>query len=404
MVWETVLIAIRAIRRNVMRSSLTILGIVIGVAAVITMVTLGKGATERVTSEIEKMGSNLIQIRPGQAMRGPMRGVSMSVNLFKIADADALEKEIFGLSAVAPSASKSIQVIYGNHNRATMVYGTTSSFLITRDWPLDIGNTFSISDEHSGKAVCILGSTVRNDLFGKEDPIGEIIRLGRISFKVIGVLSSKGQSNFGTDQDDIILIPIRAFQRRISGNTDVSMIFASTKNGVSTDKARLDIERLLRERRRIPPGKEDDFHVVDMQEIVSTVTSTTKVLTALLGAVAAVSLLVGGIGIMNIMLVSVTERTREIGTRLAIGALERDVLMQFLVESVVLSSLGGIIGIILGLLAGYVGSNVLGVPFIFGGGIVLLSFAFSAAVGVVFGYLPAKKASSLNPIDALRYE
>jgi len=404
MVWETILIAIRAIRRNVMRSSLTILGIVIGVAAVITMVTLGKGATEKVTSEIEKMGSNLIQIRPGQAMRGPMRGVSMSVDLFKIADAEAMEKEISGLSAVAPSASRSIQVIYGNHNRATMVYGTTSSFLITRDWPLDIGNTFSFSDEHSGRAVCILGSTVRNDLFGEEDPIGEIIRLGRISFKIIGVLSSKGQSNFGTDQDDIILIPIRAFQRRISGNTDVSMIFASTKNGVSTDKARLDIERLLRERRRIPPGKEDDFHVVDMQEIVSTVTSTTKVLTALLGAVAAVSLLVGGIGIMNIMLVSVTERTREIGTRLAIGALERDVLMQFLVESVVLSSLGGIIGIILGLAAAYFGSNVLGVPFIFGGGIVLISFAFSAAVGVAFGYLPAKKASSLNPIDALRYE
>jgi putative ABC transport system permease protein len=404
MVWETVLIAVRAIQRNVMRSSLTILGIVIGVAAVITMVTLGKGATEKVTTDIEKMGSNLIQIRPGQAMRGPMRGVSMSIDLFKIADAEAIEKEVSGLAAVAPSSPKSMQVIYGNQNRATSIYGTTSSFLITRDWPLDTGSAFSFSDERAGKAVCIIGKTVRDALFGQHDPLGETIRLGRISFKVIGVLTSKGQSNFGTDQDDIVLIPIRAFQRRISGNTDVSMIYVSTEKGVSTDKARQDIERLLRERRRILLGKEDDFNVMDMQEIVSTVTGTTRVLTALLGAVAAVSLLVGGIGIMNIMLVSVTERTREIGTRLAVGALERDVLMQFLVEAVVLSSLGGIIGIILGLAAAFLGSNALGVPFIFSGGIIMLSFIFSAAVGVMFGYLPAKKASSLNPIDALRYE
>jgi len=404
MFWETVILALRAIRRNVLRSSLTILGIVIGVAAVITMVTLGKGATEQVTSEIAKMGSNLLQIRPGQGMRGPMGGARMSANLFKITDAETIEREIPGLAAAAPSASRSLQAIHGNQNRPTMVYGTTSAFLITRDWLLETGVTFTSADEQAGKAVCILGTTVSKSLFDKQDPLGETIRLGRITFKVIGVLASKGQSNFGMDQDDLVLIPIRAFQRRIAGNTDVNMIYVSTKDGISTDQTRLAIEQLLRERRRVAPDKENDFDVMDMQEIVSTVTGTARVLTALLAAVAAVSLLVGGIGIMNIMLVSVTERTREIGTRLAVGALAREVLMQFLVEAVVLSSLGGIIGIFLGFTAAFFGSNIIGVPFIINPGIVLLSFAFSAAVGVVFGYLPAKKAASLNPIDALRYE
>jgi len=404
MLWETVLLALRAIRRNVLRSSLTILGIVIGVAAVIIMVTLGKGATEQVTSEIAKMGSNLLQVRPGQGMRGPMGGARMSANMFKITDAEAIEREISGLAATAPSASKSLHAIRGNQNRSTMVYGTTSAFLKTRDWPIESGVSFSLEDEQSGKAVCILGTTVSKNLFDKQNPIGETIRLGKITFKVIGVLSSKGQSNFGMDQDDLVLIPIRAFQRRIAGNTDVSTIYVSAKDGVSTDQARQSIEQLLKERRRITPDKENDFNVMDMQEVVSTVTGTARILTALLAAVAAVSLLVGGIGIMNIMLVSVTERTREIGTRLAVGALAKEVLMQFLVESVVLSSLGGIIGILLGFAAAFIGADIIGVPFIISPGIVLLSFAFSAAVGVVFGYLPARKASSLNPIDALRYE
>jgi len=403
MLWETILLALRSIRRNVMRSSLTILGIVIGVAAVITMVTLGKGATAKVTSDISKLGSNLLQVRPGQGFRGP-GGTRSTATMLEATDAEAIEREISGLAAVAPAASRGTQAIYGNQNWSTSVTGTTSAFLKVRDWPLGSGSPFTDGDMRSGRAVCILGATVRDKLFGKQDPLGATIRLGKISFKVAGVLTSKGQSTFGTDQDDFVIIPLRAFQRRYAGNTDVSVIYISARDGVSTEKVQQDIERLMRERRRITAGKEDDFNVRDMQEIVSTLTGTTRVLTALLGAVAAVSLLVGGIGIMNIMLVSVTERTREIGTRLAIGALEREVLMQFLVEAVVLSSFGGLCGIIFGLGAAAIGARALGIPFVFNSGIVLLAFVFSAAVGVLFGYAPARKAARLDPIEALRYE
>jgi putative ABC transport system permease protein len=403
MLWETILLALRSIRRNVMRSSLTILGIVIGVAAVITMVTLGKGATAKVTSDISKLGSNLLQVRPGQGFRGP-GGARSTAAMLEATDAEAIEREISGLAAVAPAASRGTQAIYGNQNWSTSVTGTTSAFLKVRDWPLGSGSPFTDGDMRSGRAVCILGATVRDKLFGKQDPLGATIRLGKISFKVAGVLTSKGQSTFGTDQDDFVIIPLRAFQRRFAGNTDVSVIYISARDGVSTEKVQQDIERLMRERRRITASKEDDFNVRDMHEIVSTLTGTTRVLTALLGAVAAVSLLVGGIGIMNIMLVSVTERTREIGTRLAIGALEREVLMQFLVEAVVLSSFGGLCGIILGLGAAAIGARALGIPFVFNSGIVLLAFVFSAAVGVLFGYAPARKAARLDPIEALRYE
>jgi putative ABC transport system permease protein len=403
MLWETILLALRSIRRNVMRSSLTILGIVIGVAAVITMVTLGKGATAKVTSDISKLGSNLLQVRPGQGFRGP-GGARSTAAMLEATEAEAIEREISGLAAVAPAASRGTQAIYGNQNWSTSVTGTTSAFLKVRDWPLGSGSPFTDGDMRSGRAVCILGATVRDKLFGKQDPLGATIRLGKISFKVAGVLTSKGQSTFGTDQDDFVILPLRAFQRRFAGNTDVSVIYISARDGVSTEKVQQDIERLMRERRRITAGKEDDFNVRDMQEIVSTLTGTTRVLTALLGAVAAVSLLVGGIGIMNIMLVSVTERTREIGTRLAIGALEREVLMQFLVEAVVLSSFGGLCGIILGLGAAAIGARALGIPFVFNSGIVLLAFVFSAAVGVLFGYAPARKAARLDPIEALRYE
>jgi putative ABC transport system permease protein len=402
MLWETILLALREIRRSVLRSSLTILGIVIGVAAVITMVTLGKGATAKVTSDIAKLGSNLLQVRPGQGF-GP-GGRRSTSDLFKAADAIAIDREISGLAAVAPSSSKGTQAIYGNQNWSTGVTGTTNAFLQTRDWTLDSGSSFTTGDEQAGRAVCILGATVRDKLFGKQDPLGATIRLGKISFKVIGVLTSKGQSSFGTDQDDFVLIPLRAFQRRIAGNMDVSVIYVSARDGVSTEKVKQGIERLMRERRHITAGKEDDFNVRDMQEIVSTLTGTTRVLTALLGAVAAVSLLVGGIGIMNIMLVSVTERTREIGTRLAIGALEREVLMQFLVEAVVLSSFGGLVGITLGLAAAALGASVLAIPFVFDPAIMVIAFLFSAAVGILFGYAPARKAARLDPIEALRHE
>ena len=400
---ETILLSLREIRRNLMRSSLTILGIVIGVAAVITMVTLGRGATAQVASDIAKLGTNLLQVRPGQGRRGPGGTHSIS-DMFKAKDAEAIAQEIFGLSAVAPIASQTIQSIYGNENWSTTVTGSTNDYLQVSNWLIKSGRQFMEGELRSGKAVCILGATVRNKLFGGQNPIGATIRLGKLSCNVIGVLNSKGQSSFGTDRDDFVLIPLRMLQRRITGNPDVSRILVSAHDGVSTKKVEQDIEQLMRERRHILPGKDDDFHVRDMQELVSTMTGATRVLTGLLGAVAAVSLLVGGIGIMNIMLVSVTERTREIGIRLAIGALERDVLMQFLVEAVVLSSFGGVIGIVLGIAAASVGAIVLAVPFVFDPGIIVIAFVFSAAVGVVFGYFPARQAGQMDPIEALRYE
>jgi putative ABC transport system permease protein len=370
---------------------------------VIAMVTIGGGATAKVTSDIAKLGTNLLQVRAGQHRHGP-GGTHAIADMFEVDDAEAIAGEISGLAAAAPVASQTTQAIYGNQNWSTTVVGSTNAYLQVRNWLLESGRQFTDGELRGGKAVCVLGETVRKELFGGQNPLAATIRLGRLSFEVTGVLQSKGQSSFGTDQDDFVLIPLRAFQRRIAGNTDVSRIYVSAKDGVSTKKVQQDIERLMRERRQISWGEDDDFHVRDMQELVSTMTGTTRVLTGLLGAVAAVSLLVGGIGIMNIMLVSVTERTREIGIRLAIGALERDVLMQFLVEAVVLSSCGGLIGIVVGVAGAALGARALAVPFVVDPGIILIAFGFSAAVGVIFGYLPARQAGRLDPIDALRHE
>jgi putative ABC transport system permease protein len=386
-----------------MRSSLTVLGIVIGVAAVITMVTLGGGTTAQVKEEISSLGSNMLQVRPGQHRRGP-GGTRSQAAMFEIKDAEAIIREISGLEAVAPAVSTNMQAIAGNKNWSTTVMGSTNVFLQVRDWTLESGRLFTDAEMLSGKAACILGTTVRNELFGNADPLGATVRLQKLSCQVVGVLESKGQSSFGGDQDDFVLIPVRTFQRRIAGNNDISIIYISAQDGISTTEVQESVERLMRERRRVTAGEDDDFHVRDMQEIVSTLTSTTRILTVLLGAVAAVSLLVGGIGIMNIMLVSVTERTREIGIRLAIGALEREVLMQFLIEAVVLSSFGGLFGIIVGLIASSVGAYILGMPFILNSEIIVIAFLFSAAVGVIFGFFPAQKAARLDPIDALRHE
>ncbi len=403
MLWETFLLAQRTIRRNALRSTLTILGIVIGVAAVITMVTLGSGATAKVTSDISSLGTNTLHVRPGQGMRGP-GGARTSADQFTIEDADAIASNVAGLAAVAPTATASSQAIHGSANWSTAVTGASNTFFQVQSWSIAQGRVFSAGELKAGKAVCLLGQTVWEELFGVVSPLGQTIRLGKISFKVIGTLQEKGQSSFGTDQDDIVVIPLRTLQRRIRGDTDVGTILVAVADGVATTSVQGHIENLMRERRGIRPDQDDDFHVRDMKELIDTLTGTTTVLTALLSAVAGVSLLVGGIGIMNIMLVSVTERTREIGTRLAIGALEREVLMQFLVESVVLSTFGGVIGIALGLCAAGLGSYFIGVPFVFKPGIVAASFLFSAAVGVVFGYVPARKAARLNPIEALRYE
>ncbi|MDD2308097.1 MAG: ABC transporter permease [Desulfuromonadaceae bacterium] len=401
MFWNALLLALREIRRNVLRSILTILGIVIGVAAVIVMVTLGGGATAQVTQQVASLGSNLLVVSPGKRM-GP--GQNVGAAPFTLDDAEALRRDIPQLVAVAPMASKSMSVIYGNANWSTQITSSTNAFFEARNWKVKDGRLFTDSELRSGAATCVIGSTVRTKLFGSQNPLGSNIRLQSISCQVIGLLESKGQSSMGSDQDDVVVIPLRAFQRRIAGNQDVNLIQVSVRDGVSTTRVQQDIERLMRERRHLSAVDENNFNVMDMKEIATMLTSTTKVLTALLSAVAAVSLLVGGIGIMNIMLVSVTERTREIGIRLAIGAFEREVLMQFLVEAAVLSSLGGVVGIVLALVSSVLLASLLNVPFIFNAPIVAIAFAFSTATGLVFGYFPARKAAQLDPIEALRYE
>ncbi len=401
--WETYLLAQRTIRRNVLRSSLTILGVVIGVAAVITMVTLGSGATAQVTNDISRLGSNVLHVQQGQGMRGP-GGARSNAKAFTVEDATAIANNVAGLAAVAPTAQTSGQAIYNNANRSTTIMGTTNRYFIVQGWEVTDGRVFSSGEEKAGKSVCLLGQTVRTALFGETSPLGKSVRLGKISFQVVGLLEAKGESSFGQDQDDVVIVPLRTLQRRMQGNNDVRSILVAVGDKVPTQYAKQDIERLMRERRGIRSDQPDDFHVRDMKELIDTLTGTTTVLTALLSAVAGVSLLVGGIGIMNIMLVSVTERTREIGTRLAIGAMEREVLLQFLVEAFVLAAFGGIIGIVLGLGAAYAGSRLIGVPFVFESGIVAAAFLFSGAVGIVFGYFPAKKAACLDPIQALRYE
>jgi len=402
MLWNALVLALREIRRNLMRSFLTSLGIIIGVAAVITMVTLGNGATAKVKAQIASLGTNLLQLRAGQDYGHG--GIRESAKLFKLADAEAITREISGVEAVAPIVMIPTQAIYGNRNWSSTITGSTNGFIATRDWPVNRGRLFSPGETRAGEAVCLLGSTVARELFGAENPLGSTIRLKKLVFKVIGVLASKGESSFGTDRDDFILIPIRTFQRRIAGNTDVTRVYISVLDGFSIDRTKNDIARLMRERRHLREGEDDDFYIRDMREISQVLSGTTSVLTSLLGAIAAVSLLVGGIGIMNIMLVSVTERTREIGTRLAIGALAREVLLQFLVEAVMLSSLGGITGILLALTASAILAKILLVPLVINPGIILLSFGFSAAIGVFFGFFPARNAARLGPIEALRHE
>jgi len=401
MLIEALKLALQAIRRNALRSFLTMLGIVIGVAAVIALVTIGNGTTAKVTADLAKLGSNLLFIRPGQF--GP-RAVGMDARPFNSRDIDALRSELAGVRAVAPVAQRSLTVVYGAQNRRTVIAGTDNDYFITQDWMLASGRQFFEGEVRAGRAACVIGATVRDTLFGRSDPLGQSIRVGHVSCEVIGLLVPKGESSMGTDQDDIVLMPLRAFHRRIAGNTDINTIYVSAWDGVDTAKLQTDIERLLRERRNIARGQEDDFSVHDMKQIVDTMAGTTAVLTGLLGAVAAVSLLVGGIGIMNIMLVSVTERTREIGIRLAIGALENQVLMQFLVEAVVLSLFGGLIGVLVGLGLAWLAINALNVPFIVDPTIIVIAFGFSALVGVIFGYLPARRAAHLDPIEALRHE
>ena len=397
---NTLLLALRSIRRNLMRSFLTILGIVIGVSAVITMVTLGNGATLAIQNQISGLGTNLLQVRPGQRM-GPGSGGAPA---FKETDAEAIATQIGGITAVAPEARTGATVVAQGRNWTSSIIGSTNAWLVTGNWSLADGRDFSDDEQRAGAAVCVIGETVRRELFGALPALGEALRVKKMSCTVIGVLASKGQGAFGNDQDDTVLMPIKTLQRRVTGNTRVNTVLVSMADGSDANRVKASMTQLLRERRKLATADEDNFNVLDTKQLADTLSGTTRVLTTLLGAVAAVSLLVGGIGIMNIMLVSVTERTREIGLRLAIGALEREVLLQFLIEAVVLAALGGVIGIVLATGASIGLSTLMDVPYVFNPGVNLLSFLFSAGIGVLFGFFPARRAARLDPIEALRHE
>jgi putative ABC transport system permease protein len=402
MIGTIFLLALRSIRRHLLRSFLTVLGIVIGVAAVVAMTTLGQATTAAVQQQIAALGTNILQVRPGQGFgRG---GGGPRPPDFEPADVTAIQQQVAGVVAVAPQAQSSATAIYEGANWSTTINGTTSAYFIVQPWELTSGRQFTPAEEEAGKAVCIIGSTVRSNLFRGGAAVGERFRIGEVSCDVIGTLATRGQSGFGGDQDDVVIMPIKTVQRRFTGSTDIRTILVGVDENYATSQVQSALTDLLRERRTITAGKDDDFNIFDTRQISDTLTGTTTLLTRIVAAVASISLVVGGIGIMNIMLVSVTERTREIGIRLAIGAVASEVLLQFLVEAVVLSCIGGIIGLMLAQVVIAVATPLMQVPWTFDLQINLVAFLISAVIGVVFGYFPARRAASLNPIDALRHE
>lgn len=400
-------IALNALKANKMRSLLTMLGIIIGVAAVVIMVAIGSGASAKITAQIESVGSNLLIVIPGATTAGGVRMGSGTVSTLTLADSEAIAQNCPSVARVAPVWGGVAQAVYGNQNWSTGVTGTTSSMFAIRDWTLTAGRFFTVQETKAAAKVALLGQTVVNNLFGGADPIGEIVRIKKMPMQVIGVLAVKGQSPRGDDQDDAIYVPITTAQKRLFGThlpglVRVIMVQAKDMNVMANTEK--EITDLLDQRHRIVKGADRDFSVRNLSEILAAAQAAYKTMSLLLGSIALVSLIVGGIGIMNIMLVSVTERTREIGIRMAVGAQESDILTQFLIESLVLSLVGGVIGVILGLTGAEIMAAVSEWPVLISWQALLLAFAFSAMVGIFFGFYPARKAAHLNPIDALRYE
>ncbi|MGD2294395.1 MAG: ABC transporter permease [Candidatus Aminicenantes bacterium] len=399
---KTARVSLRALARNKMRSFLTALGIIIGVGAVIAMISIGQGAKAAVEERFSSMGTNLLFVRPGSMRRGGVHGGSGTYQNLTEEDAKAIEKAD-AVQYVSPSMSTRTQVKYGNKNWNTSIQGVGENYPLIRNWEIEEGVFFDEFHVRSGQKVCVLGSEVNTNLFEGANPLGQIIRIRNVPFRVIGVLKSKGEASGWFSQDDQIAIPYTTAQR-LTGRTDrINSIDISAFLG-RTAEAKAQIEEILRIRHKIAPGADDDFSVRDMTEIAEGAAESTKILTILLAGIASVSLLVGGIGIMNIMLVSVTERIREIGVRMSVGAKERDILLQFLTEAIVLSVLGGILGILVGVASSRLISNIAGWQTVISVGSIILAFAFSASVGVFFGFYPARKASKLDPIEALRYE
>jgi putative ABC transport system permease protein len=404
---STLRIALRALWVNKMRSALTMLGIIIGVSAVIIMLAVGTGISRKISGQISSIGSNLIIVVPGSSTQGGIRMGGGSQSTLTKDDADAIARECSAVSTVAPMHNGSAQVVFGNQNWSTGIQGTTPGILEVKDCGLTSGRNMTEQDIRNATKVCLLGQTVVDNLFGSIDPIGQIIRIKKIPFTVIGILESKGQSLGGQDQDDTILIPLTTAQKKIFGTTIPGMvrtIMVKARSAEDLTIAERQVNDLLRQRHRIGPNKEDDFTVRNLTQILQMAEQTTNALTLLLGAIASVSLLVGGIGIMNIMLVSVTERTREIGIRMAVGAKTWDIRIQFIIEALTLSMIGGITGIIIGSGGSVILSTVFEYPSVVSPLSILLSFGFSGLVGIFFGFYPAYKASLLNPIDALRFE
>ncbi|MEY2599275.1 MAG: hypothetical protein RLZZ244_1067 [Verrucomicrobiota bacterium] len=400
----TFLLALRALRRNKLRSVLTMLGIVIGVGAVVAMVGIGNGAKAQVEAQIATLGQNMVIVFPGSFSSGGVQSGIGSAGTLKLEDAFAIEEEVPDVMAVTPDCRTPAQVSYGNQNWSTFVFGEAPEYFDIRQWGITEGAAFTDQDVRSSNKVALLGKTVARQLFGDESPVGQVIRVKHVLFQIVGVLREKGTSVMGTDQDDLVVVPYTTAMKRLMGSTILRSISVQCATEQSAPAVVAGITALLRQRHRIPNDRDPDFTVRSQQEIAEMATATSRVLRLLLGAIASVSLIVGGIGIMNIMLVSVTERTREIGIRIAIGAHSGDILSQFLIESVTLSSLGGILGILLGLGTSSLLSRFAGWPTLTSPGAIAIAFLFSAGVGVFFGLYPARKAAALDPIDALRYE